>query len=192
MVRSLESREIFRRASPNGWVLVSTPYVVEEVLRNLPDLAPSASAEWARMRPSLLLMDDVLTLDRPVVFHASKDRPVLFGALAWADVLLTLDRGDFGALMAEPFYGLLGTQAWRVPATGACRWTAQVKRYALPPPRLNLGSRGRVCPNLPERDRQLDALIRECSCPGTGSGFARRNAANSRCTTCRGGSGAVS
>jgi hypothetical protein len=52
-------------------------------------------------------MDDVLTLDRPVVFHASKDRPVLFSALAWADVLLTLDRGDFGALMAEPFYGLL-------------------------------------------------------------------------------------
>jgi hypothetical protein len=51
-------------------------------------------------------MDDVFTLDRPVVFGPSKDRPVLFGALAWADVLLTLDRGDFGGLMDKPFYGL--------------------------------------------------------------------------------------
>ena len=30
------SREIFRLAGVNGWVLVVTPYVVEEVLRNLP------------------------------------------------------------------------------------------------------------------------------------------------------------
>ena len=100
------AREVFRRSSANGWILVATPYVLEEVLRNLPDLAPAASAEWARLRPALLLMDDVLTLDRPAVFHPSKDRPILFSALAWADVLLTLDRGDFRGLMAKPFYGL--------------------------------------------------------------------------------------
>lgn len=51
-------------------------------------------------------MDDILTLDRPAVFHAGKDRPILFSALAWADVLLTLDQGDFGGLMKQPFYGL--------------------------------------------------------------------------------------
>ena len=101
------SREIFRRASANGWVLVSTPYALEELLRNLPDLPRSASAEWARLRPALLVMDDVLTLDRLAVFRAAKDRPILFSALAWADVLLTLDRGDFGGLMDKPFYGLL-------------------------------------------------------------------------------------
>jgi len=101
------SREIFCRASANGWVLVSTPYALEEVLRNLPDFPPSASAEWARRRRALLVMDDVLTLDRLAVFHAAKDRPILFSALAWADVLLTLDRGDFGGLMDKPFYGLL-------------------------------------------------------------------------------------
>ena len=101
------SSEIFRRAPANGWVLVSTPYALEEVLRNLPDLPPLASAEWARLRPALLAMDDVLTLDRPAVFPAGKDRPILFGALAWADVLLTLDRADFGGLMDKPFYGLL-------------------------------------------------------------------------------------
>ena len=52
-------------------------------------------------------MDDVLTLDRPAVFLASKDRPVLFSALAWADILLTLDEGDFGGLVDKLFYGLL-------------------------------------------------------------------------------------
>jgi len=81
-------------------------YVLQEVVRNLAELAPTASAEWARLRPSLLLMDDVLTLDRPAVFHPAKDRPILFGALAWADVLLTLDRGDFGRVMGKSFYGL--------------------------------------------------------------------------------------
>jgi hypothetical protein len=101
------SREIFRRAPVNHWVLITTPYAIEEVLRNLPDFPPSASANWARLRPGLLVMDDVLTLGLPVVFPAGKDRPILFSALAWADILLTLDRGDFGGLMEKPFYGLL-------------------------------------------------------------------------------------
>ena len=101
------SREIFRRASANHWTLITTPYAIEEVLRNLPDFPPAATANWARLRPDLLIMDDVLTLDLPVVFQAGKDRPILFSALAWADVLLTLDRGDFAGLMEKPFYGLV-------------------------------------------------------------------------------------
>ena len=100
------SREIFRQASVNGWVLLATPYVLEEVLRNLANFPPAASADWARLRPVLLVMDDVLTLEWPVVFPVAKDRPVLFSALAWADVLLTLDREDFGELLNQPFYGL--------------------------------------------------------------------------------------
>ena len=51
-------------------------------------------------------MNDVLTLDRPSVFGPQKDRPILFSALAWADVLLTHDTGDFGALAEGQFYGL--------------------------------------------------------------------------------------
>ena len=51
-------------------------------------------------------MDDVLTLDRPALFRAAKDRPILFSALAWADVLLTLDRTDFGSLIGSSFYDL--------------------------------------------------------------------------------------
>lgn len=100
------SREVFRRAPANDWVLISIPFVIEEVLRNLPDLPGVVSANWGRLRPALLLMEDVLTLDRPAVFGPAKDRPILFSALAWADVLLTLDRGDFGHLMDTTFYGL--------------------------------------------------------------------------------------
>ena len=100
------SREIFRRAPANGWALLATPYVLEEVLRNLSNFPPAASAYWARLRPVLLVMDDVLTLELPAVFPVTKDRPILFSALAWADVLLTLDRGDFGELLNQPFYGL--------------------------------------------------------------------------------------
>lgn len=100
------SREVFRRSSANGWELVATPYVIEEVLRNLPTLPTAATAAWAGLRPELILMDDVLTLDRPVIFGPAKDRPILFSALAWADVLLTLDRADFGELIGKTFYGL--------------------------------------------------------------------------------------
>ena len=75
-------------------------------MRHLPEFPPSASADWARIRPALLVMDDVITLDRPAIFRAAKDRPILFSALAWADVLLTLDRGDFGELLGGLFYSL--------------------------------------------------------------------------------------
>ena len=42
----------------------------------------------------------------PVIFEASKDKPVLFSALACADVLLTLDRRDFRDLLGHTIYGL--------------------------------------------------------------------------------------
>ena len=64
-------------------------------------------ADWARLRPSLLILDDVFTVDRPAVFPVGKDRPILFSAFAWADILLTLfHTGDFGGMMEKPFYGL--------------------------------------------------------------------------------------
>jgi hypothetical protein len=40
------------------------------------------------------------------VFPGAKDKPSLFGALAWADVLLTLDRGDFQTLLGNSVYGM--------------------------------------------------------------------------------------
>jgi predicted nucleic acid-binding protein len=71
------SREVFRRARARGWSLLATPYVVEEVLANLPKLRAAATGDWARLRLDIALMDDVLTLDRAASFAPSKDRPVL-------------------------------------------------------------------------------------------------------------------
>ena len=64
------------------------------------------TATWLRLRDRLVLVDDVLTIDKPAVFPVTKDRPILFSALAMADVLLTLDRADFGRLLGTRFYGL--------------------------------------------------------------------------------------
>jgi predicted nucleic acid-binding protein len=100
------SREVFKRARANAWLLITTPYAIDEVLRHLPDFPLAASTDWAALRPCILVMDDVLTLDLPSVFPVAKDRPILFGALAWADVLLTLDRGDFETLLGSSFYGM--------------------------------------------------------------------------------------
>jgi len=100
------SREVFRLASAHSWALIATPYVVEEVLHNLPLLPAHATSAWGHLRAALTVRDDVLTLDRAAVFPASKDRPVLFGGIAWSDVLLTLDKADFGRLLGGEFYGL--------------------------------------------------------------------------------------
>ena len=63
-------------------------------------------ATWVRLRERLVLVDDVLTINKPTVFPVNKDRPILFSALATADVLLTLDRADFSRLLGTRFYGL--------------------------------------------------------------------------------------
>lgn len=83
-----------------------TPYAFEEVRRNRPGLPPCATGEWEALQEQLSLVPDVFTVDRPVIFEPGKDRPILFSALAWADVLVTLDQADFGGLMDKPFYGL--------------------------------------------------------------------------------------
>ena len=98
------SREVCRRAPANGWGLTITPYVFNEVDANIGRFPPDVRSAWGR--PTLRHMPDVLTLDRPAVFTPGKDRPILFAALAWADVLLTLDRNDFGHLLGGTFYGL--------------------------------------------------------------------------------------
>lgn len=120
------SREIFRLAKANQWNLLATPYVLEELLRNLPGLPLSASSDWLRLRHDLVVVDDVLTLTQPAVFPVAKDRPVLFSALAWADVLLTLDRGDFATHLGSEFYGLpiLRPGAFLEPERSAGRLTS--------------------------------------------------------------------
>jgi predicted nucleic acid-binding protein len=100
------SRALFDHAAARGWSLLASHYALSEVARNIPKLPPAAAMEWQRLRPAITLVGDVVSLDRPVVFPAGKDRPILFSALAFADVLLTLDRADFGGLLGGTFYGL--------------------------------------------------------------------------------------
>ena len=100
------SRALFSFAATQGWILICSPYALNEALRNLPKLPVSATMEWLRLRPQVTVVDDVVSLDWPVVFAASKDRPILFTALAWADVLLTLDKADFADVLGGTFYGL--------------------------------------------------------------------------------------
>ncbi len=109
--RTGASAELTRLATPNQWTLLSSEYILAEVETNLSDLqsitsAANVNACWREIRSRLDIVPNILTLDRPVVFEPAKDRPVLFTALAWADVLLTLDRADFGGLMGGRFYGL--------------------------------------------------------------------------------------
>jgi hypothetical protein len=69
-------------------------------------LSDSAAREWQQLAPKLHQVFDVTTFKWPALLAASKDRPVLFTAAAFSNVLLTLDRADFGALMEGGFYGL--------------------------------------------------------------------------------------
>lgn len=100
------SRALFDYTSAQGWTLVSSPYALNEVLRNLPKLPVAATSEWLRLRPQITVGDDVVSLDRPVIFAASKDRPILFLVLAWAD-FLTLNKADFADVLGGNFYGMV-------------------------------------------------------------------------------------
>lgn len=91
-----------------GWLLVSSPWCIEETLKNLPKLGHPASSRWAeKIEPNLKLVPNALTLDKLLVFPKTKDRPVLLSALgAKAEVLLTLDREDFQDSIGNSIYGM--------------------------------------------------------------------------------------
>lgn len=101
------SRAVFDLAGAQGWRLLTCDYVLREVERNVRERLPEpVLLEWRKLRQALAVVADELTHPWPVVFPATKDRPVLFTAASMADVLLTLDRADFGAVMTTGFYGL--------------------------------------------------------------------------------------
>ena len=86
--------------------IADSPYVLGEVTKNLGKLPSAAIGEWASLKEQIVIVNDIVSLSFPVVFTASKDRPILFSALAWSQVLLTLDRQDFVTLIGREFYGL--------------------------------------------------------------------------------------
>jgi predicted nucleic acid-binding protein len=100
------SRAVIDAAAGQGWSLLTSGYVLAEVESNLAALPAGASDSWAQIRTKLESVPDVLTFEWPAVFAPARDRPILFTAAAWADVLLTLDRRDFVDLLGTSFYGL--------------------------------------------------------------------------------------
>lgn len=100
------SRHICEQAGSHGWELLASPYVEAEIVRNLTGRPTHWQTYWQQLRPTLFSVEDVLTLSLPVVFAASKDKPILFSAYASADVLLTLDAIDFAEILGGNFYGL--------------------------------------------------------------------------------------
>ena len=100
------SRLVFDLAAAQGWVLVLSPWVLHEIRDNLVHLSPAATRTWLALRTKVFLEDDELMFDWPLLFNVTKDKPVLCTALACADVLLTLDRRDFGPLLGQTVYDL--------------------------------------------------------------------------------------
>ena len=90
------SRAVIDAAAGQGWSLLTSAYVIAEVEANLAALPAGAPENWAQIRAKLETVPDVLTFEWPAVFAPARDRPILFTASAWAEVLLTLDRRDFG------------------------------------------------------------------------------------------------
>ncbi|MEX1114069.1 MAG: hypothetical protein WEB53_02390 [Akkermansiaceae bacterium] len=100
------SSYLFAQSDCGIWELLVSPYVLSEVTDNLNDLPPAWTSNWKKYRTCLSVVDDVTTIPHGVVFPAKKDRPILFSAFAFADLLLVLDVADFGPLMGTGFYSL--------------------------------------------------------------------------------------
>ena len=102
------SRFLIASASSHGWRLLSSPYCLAEVDKNISKIGDDASGYWRKkLRSTLELVPDCVVLDKPLLFDAIKDKPVLITALAGrCEVLLTLDRIDFGTFFERGVYGL--------------------------------------------------------------------------------------
>ncbi|MGH7194992.1 MAG: PIN domain-containing protein [Candidatus Saccharimonadales bacterium] len=100
------SRALFDMSGSQTWTLLTSSYVLGEVTTNLPRLAPAASCDWPALRGKLEEVPDVISFQWASIMAPAKDRPILFTAAAWSDILLTLDRRDFAELLGGTFYGL--------------------------------------------------------------------------------------
>lgn len=101
------SRLITEIAPERGWRLVSGSYCRAETGKNLGKLGPEAILRWPELQTQIEWVPNALTSKKPLLLSASKDKPVLISALAAkSDVLLTLDKGDFGLLLGTTVYGM--------------------------------------------------------------------------------------
>lgn len=90
-----------------GWRLTTADYCIAEVERNAGKF-PDGRGRWRRaIHPHLEVVGSIYVIDRPIVFEATKDRPVLLSAIgANADYLVTSDKADFGHVLGTVVYGV--------------------------------------------------------------------------------------
>lgn len=101
------SRLITEIAPDRGWRLISASYCRAETSKNIGKLGAEAALRWPDMQSKVEWVPNALTSNKPLLLTASKDKPVLISALAAkCEVLLTLDKGDFGLLLGTTVYGM--------------------------------------------------------------------------------------
>lgn len=101
------SRLITEIAPERDWRLISASYCRTETSRNIGKLGTEAVLIWPGMQPKVEWVPNALTSRKPLPLTASKDKPLLISALAAkCEVLLTLDKGDFGILLGTRVYGM--------------------------------------------------------------------------------------
>jgi predicted nucleic acid-binding protein len=94
-------------APQRGWMLMTSGYCISEVSRNVVKLRGAKLVWQQQVQPKLVIVPDALTLPRPLLLTAGKDKPVIISAIAArAAVLLTLDRNDFELLLNTSVYGV--------------------------------------------------------------------------------------
>ena len=105
--RSL-SRLIVAIAPKKKWDLLSSSYCHAEVARNVIKFPVAASHHWKTIQEKIIFLPNAYSDRRPHLLSKSKDKPVLFSALAArSNVLLTLDQKDFALLLNTTVYGTL-------------------------------------------------------------------------------------
>ncbi len=87
--------------------MVSAAYCRAETSKNIGKLSTGAAGHWPGMQARVEWVPNALTSRKPLLLTAPKDKPVLISALAAkSDVLLTLDKADFGLLPGTTVYGM--------------------------------------------------------------------------------------
>jgi predicted nucleic acid-binding protein len=90
-----------------GWKLITADYCLAEVEKNIAK-HPSGVTRWSRsIQPCLEVVGSIYVLDRPIVFDATKDKPVILSAIGGAaNYLVTLDTTDFAHVLGTTVYGV--------------------------------------------------------------------------------------
>ena len=101
------SRLLIEHAPKEGWKLVTADYCIAEVDRNV-GKHPAGAIGWrGTVRQRLTLVGSVYVFDWPIVFDATKDRPVILSAIGCgADYLVTSDTTDFAHVLGTVVYGV--------------------------------------------------------------------------------------